>query len=165
MVQLWVNLPAKHKMTPPKYQGITRESMGVHDLPDGSGKVEVIAGEFQGAKGPAFSFTPIEMFKARLKAGAEVTFEIPEGHNAGLLVLEGTVTANGSAAPVDHFVLFANDGEAVTVKADADSVILLLGGEPIDEPIAAHGPFVMNTEEEIRQAVEDFQSGRFGRLD
>jgi quercetin 2,3-dioxygenase len=165
MVQLWVNLPAKDKMSAPGYQGITREAMGRHDLPSGLGHVEVVAGEVAAAKGPARTFTPVHLSKAFLKAGAEVTYTLPEGWNAGLLVLEGAVSVAGAAAPADHFVLFRNDGDTVTVRADHDSVVLVLGGEPIREPVAAYGPFVMNTQEEIHRAVEDFQAGKFGRLE
>jgi redox-sensitive bicupin YhaK (pirin superfamily) len=165
MVQLWVNLPARHKLTPPKYQALAADAMGVHDLPDGAGRVEVIAGEYRGTRGPGSSFTPIEMYKLRLKAGAEASFAFPERYNTGLLVLEGGISVGGARAPVDNFVLLRNDGEAFTALAAEDSVVLILSGEPIDEPIAAYGPFVMNTEAEIHQAVADFQSGRFGRLD
>lgn len=165
MVQLWVNLPARDKKTPPKYQALTRETMGRYELPDGAGRVEIVAGEYRGVKGPASTFTPVGLYKAFLKPGAEVTFEVPEGRNAALLVLEGRVSTGGEAAPADHLVLFRNDGGAVAVKAEADSAVLLLEGEPIDEPIASYGPFVMNTEEEIHQAVEDYRMGRFGRLE
>lgn len=165
MVQLWVNLPAKDKMTPPKYQGLTKEGMGRHILPGGAGSIEVIAGELQGAKGPASTFTPIQMYKGHVKKGAEVTFALPAGFNTGVLALEGSLFVNGSAVPTDHFALLENDGEELTVKAEADSVFLLLSGEPIDEPIAAYGPFVMNTQEEIHRAIEDFNQGRFGRLE
>lgn len=165
MVQLWVNLPAKDKMTKPAYQGITRGEMGRYDLPSGLGHVEVVAGEVGGAKGPARTFTPVHLSKAFLKAGAEVTYTLPEAWNAALLVLEGAVSLDGAAAPSDHFVLLRNDGDSVTVRADKDAVVLVLGGEPIREPVAAYGPFVMNTQAEIHQAVEDFNSGKFGRLD
>ena len=164
MVQLWVNLPARHKMTAPKYQGLTADAMGVHELPGGAGRVEVIAGEFRGTRGPGSSFTPIEMYRLRLKAGAGTEFSFPEDYNTGLLVLEGGVSVGGERAPADNFVLFRNDGETFTVRAESDSVVLILSGEPIAEPIAAYGPFVMNTEAEIHQAIEDFQSGKFGRM-
>ncbi|MDB5049440.1 MAG: Pirin domain protein [Fibrobacteres bacterium] len=166
MVQLWVNLPAAHKMTPPKYQELTHAGMGVHSLPDGAGKVEVIAGEFRGTKGPASTFTPVHLYNAHLKAGATVDFSLPENFNTAMLVIEGAVTVNGTAkAPADHFVLFANEGEAVSIRAEESSVVLVLSGEPIDEPIASYGPFVMNTQKEIMQAVEDFNGGKFGSLD
>jgi len=166
MVQLWVNLPAKHKMTAPKYQDLAHAGMGVHVLPEGAGKVEVIAGEFRGTKGPAHTFTPIQMYNAHLKRGASVEFSFPETHNTGMLVIEGNVTVNGTAkGPADHFILFANEGEAITLKADEDAVVLILSGAPIDEPIASYGPFVMNTQKEIMQAVEDFNGGKFGSLE
>jgi redox-sensitive bicupin YhaK (pirin superfamily) len=165
MVQLWVNLPAKHKMTAPKYQALTHADMGRFVLPDGGGRVEVIAGEFNGAKGPAYTFTPIQMYNAHLKKGASVGFAFPEAYNTGILVLEGKVSVNGGApVPTDHFILLGNEGEAVSLRAEEDAVALVLSGEPIDEPIASYGPFVMNTQEEIMRAVEDFNSGKFGTL-
>ncbi len=166
MVQLWVNLPAKDKMTAPKYQELTHAGMGLHMLEDGSGRVEVIAGQYLGTKGPAATFTPIQMYNAHLKQGGTAGFSFPETHNTGILVIEGSVTVNGaSKAPADHFVLFANQGEAISLKADTDAVVLILSGAPIDEPIASYGPFVMNTQREIMQAVDDFNSGKFGSLD
>jgi redox-sensitive bicupin YhaK (pirin superfamily) len=165
MAQLWVNLPARHKMTPPRYQEIKHADMGTFDLPDGKGRVEVIAGEYRGARGPAQTFTPVQLYKARLAEGAVLDLDFPAAHNTALLVAEGEVETNGRPVPENHFALFANEGEAVSVRAAADSQVLILSGEPLDEPIAAYGPFVMNTQEEIFQAVEDFQSGKFGRLE
>jgi redox-sensitive bicupin YhaK (pirin superfamily) len=165
MVQLWVNLPAKHKMTAPKYQELTRAGMANHALEDG-GRIEVIAGEYRGAKGPAFTFTPVHLSNAHLKQGGKAEFAFPATYNTAMLVLEGAITVNGtSKVPENHFALFANDGEAISVAADRDSIVLVLSGEPIEEPIATYGPFVMNTQEEIHQAVEDFNSGKFGNLD
>jgi redox-sensitive bicupin YhaK (pirin superfamily) len=166
MVQLWMNLPARHKMTPPKYQELTHAGMGVHTLPDAAGRVEVIAGEFRGTKGPAHTFTPVQVYNAHLKRGAGIDLSLPEKFNTGFLVIEGKITVNGNIpAPADHFVLFDNDGEMVSLQADEDAVILVLSGEPIDEPIASYGPFVMNTQQEIVQAIEDFNGGKFGSLD
>ena len=165
MVQLWVNLPARDKMTKPAYQGITRGEMGRYDLPSGLGHVEVVAGEVAGIEGPARTFTPIHLSKAFLKAGAEVTYTLPRAWNAGVLVLEGSVSVAGAAAAADRFVLLGNDGDAAEVRAETDAVVLVLGGEPIREPVAAYGPFVMNTQEEIHQAVEDLHAGKFGRLE
>jgi redox-sensitive bicupin YhaK (pirin superfamily) len=165
MVQLWVNLPARDKMTAPRYQEIKHADMGVYDLPQGQGRVEVVAGEYRGAKGPAKTHTPVQLYKARLATGAEWDLEFPAEHNSALLVIEGAVEANGKAVPENHFALFANEGESIRIRATADSRVLVLSGEPIDEPIAAYGPFVMNTQEEIYRAVEDFQTGKFGRLD
>jgi len=166
MVQLWVNLPAKDKMSKPKYQGITNEQMGKYNLPDNGGVVEVIAGEYSGVKGPAFTFTPIEMYNARLNKGAKLTLNLPENFNTGILVVEGKVKVNNTEdAPADHFVLFKNDGETIELEALEDSVLLVLSGEPINEPIAPYGPFLMNTKEELVQAYEDFNSGKFGELE
>jgi redox-sensitive bicupin YhaK (pirin superfamily) len=166
MVQLWVNLPAKDKMSKPKYQGITNEQMGKYNVPDDGGTVEVIAGEFNGVKGPVFTFTPIEMYNARLKKGAKLILNLPENFNTGILVVEGKVKVNNTEdAPADHFVLFKNDGEAIALEALEDCILLVLSGEPINEPIAPYGPFLMNTKEELMQAYEDFNSGKFGVLE
>jgi redox-sensitive bicupin YhaK (pirin superfamily) len=163
MVQLWVNLPAKDKMSKPKYQGITKDQMGKYAIPDNGGVVDVIAGELNGVKGPAFTFTPIQMYNVRIKKGASLTLNLPETFNTGLLVIEGKVKVNATGeAPADHFVLFNNDGETITIEGLEDSIVLVLSGEPIHEPIAPYGPFVMNTREELIQAYEDFNSGKFG---
>lgn len=165
MVQLWVNLPAKDKMTKPKYQAITNEQMGRYDMPDGSGSVEVIAGDFNGVKGAASTFTPIHLFNAKVKKGTSLTIDLPENYTTGILMIEGQVTINETAtAHTDNFILFKNDGEVIFIKAEADSILLVMSGEPIDEPIASYGPFLMNTQEELRQAISDFQSGEFGFL-
>lgn len=166
MVQLWVNLPAKDKMTNPKYQEITNGAMGRYEVPDNGGIVEVIAGAFKGVKGPASTFTPLHMYNLRLKKGTKLDFSLPENYNTGILVIEGAATINDTdKAPLDHFVLFKNDGTDITVHADEDVVILVLSGEPIDEPIASYGPFVMNTHEELEQAYKDFSLGKFGYLE
>jgi quercetin 2,3-dioxygenase len=165
MVQLWVNLPAQYKMTAPKYQGLTKAAMGRHDLADQAGYVEIIAGEFQGTKGPAFSFTPIQMYNAHLNQGASLNLSFPAAHNTGILVLEGSITINGeTTAPADHFALFENTGESISIEAQTDTLFLVLSGEPIHEPVATYGPFVMNTQAEIHQAIEDFNDGKFGHL-
>ena len=165
MVQLWVNLPAKDKKTKPKYQEITSAKMGRYKLPGDNGFVEVIAGEYNGVKGPASTFTPIEMYNARIKKDAALTFSFPGNYNTGLLIIEGNIKVNGINAHADHFVLLKNDGEEFTINATEDSIILVLSGEPINEPIVAYGPFVMNTWEEIEQAVQDVSAGRFGVLE
>lgn len=165
MVQLWVNLPAKYKMTPPKYQEITSGSMGRYLLPDEKGVIEVIAGEYKKVKGPAFTFTPMHVYNARLKKGALTGFSFPSSYNTGLLVVEGSVVLNGQKAEADHFVLFKNDGEDINVEANEDTVLLVLSGEPIDEPIAAYGPFLMNTWQEVEQAIQDVNAGKFGMLE
>jgi quercetin 2,3-dioxygenase len=162
MVQLWVNLPAKDKMTPGGYQGIVSSDIPVVDLPNGSGKGRVIAGELLGANGPARTFTPINMWDLRLIRNADLTLDLPEGHTAMLVMLTGHVTLNGSQqAGEAEMVLLSREGSDVAIHADSDAMVLVLTGEPIEEPIAGYGRFVMNTEAEIRQAFDDFKYGRF----
>lgn len=165
MVQLWVNLPAAHKMSTPKYQALENKNIPKVDIDGGLGYIEVVAGEYQGTKGAASTFSPVNLFNAKLKATANVDFEFPENFNTGLLVLEGSVKVNGQDVATDHFVLFANKGEKIELEAAEDALVLVLSGEPINEPIAAYGPFVMNTEDEIKQAFRDFQTGKFGYLE
>lgn len=165
MVQLWVNLPSRDKKSPPKYQPITNDQMGKHPLPGNGGIIEVIAGEYGGTKGPASTFTPVSLMNARLNAGGSATFEFPAHFNTALLVAEGMIRINKSdTAPTDHFVLFKNDGESFSVEAVENAIVLILSGQPINEPIVAHGPFVMNTETEIMKAFADMNRGRFGFL-
>lgn len=162
MIQLWVNLPAKDKTTPGGYQGIVSADIPVVDLPNGSGKGRVIAGELLGAKGPAKTFTPINMWDLRLSGNNDLTIALPERHTAMLVVLAGHVTLNGSQeAREAEMVLLSREGGNVAIHADGDAMVLVLTGEPIDEPIAGHGPFVMNTSAELIQAFDDFKSGRF----
>lgn len=165
MVQLWVNLPAAHKMSTPKYQALENKNIPKVDIDGGLGYIEVVSGEYQGTKGAASTFSPVNLFNAKLKATAKVDFEFPENFNTGLLVLEGSVKVNGQDVATDHFVLFANKGEKIELEATEDALVLVLSGEPINEPIAAYGPFVMNTEDEIKQAFRDFQTGKFGYLE
>lgn len=165
MVQLWVNLPAEHKMSAPKYQALENNAIPKVDVDGGLGYVEVVAGEFKGTKGAASTFTPVNLFNAKLKATAKVEFDIPADYNTGLLILEGWVKVNGQDVATDHFVLFENNGEKIAVEATEDALVLVLSGQPINEPIAAYGPFVMNTEDEIKQAFRDFQTGKFGYLE
>jgi len=165
MVQLWVNLPAKYKMTKPKYQEITNNMMGKYELPGDKGLVEVIAGEFENVKGPASTFTPLHVYNARLKKEAILELKFPSTYNTGILMIEGSATINGKTAPPDHFVLFKNDGETIAVEAAEDAILLVLSGEPINEPIAQYGPFLMNTREELEQAIDDLNAGKFGVLE
>ncbi len=165
MVQLWVNLPAAHKMSDPKYQALENKTIPKVQLADGLGYVEVVAGEYQGTKGAASTFTPVNLFNAKLKSKGKAEFEFPESYNTGLLILEGSVKVNGQEVATDHFVLFENNGEKISLEAMKDALILVLSAEPINEPIAAYGPFVMNTEAEIKQAFRDFQTGKFGFLE
>lgn len=166
MVQLWVNLPAKDKMSPPKYQALQNKQIAKYDLGPTQGEIEIIAGAYKDMKGSASTFTPVNLLNAKLKSGANVDFSFPKNYNTALLVIEGKISVNQSEkAPTDNFVLMANDGEDFSIQAQEDAVVLILSGEPIDEPIAAHGPFVMNTRQEIEQAFEDFNKGRFGYLE
>ncbi len=162
MVQLWVNLPKKDKMTRPGYQGITNADIPAVELP--GGRVRVIAGEFNGSKGPARTFSPINLWDVRLDGGAEMNFEVAEGHTAMIAVLAGNVTVNGTAAQDAEVVRLAREGTAVSLKAAADTMLLVLAGEPLNEPVFGYGPFVMSNEAEIRQAITDFNSGRFGAV-
>jgi redox-sensitive bicupin YhaK (pirin superfamily) len=165
MIQLWVNLPAKDKMTEPKYQAITNAEFGKYEVPGGLGVLEVVAGEYEGVKGSASTFSPIQIYIGRAKSGAKLSFPTPSSYNTALLNLEGSLSVNGSAIPADNFVLLANDGDEFSVEADDDSIFFILSGEPLNEPIASYGPFVMNTQGEIRQAMIDFNDGLFGELD
>jgi len=165
MVQLWVNLPAKFKMTPAKYQAIENKEMTKVLLDDGKSFVELIAGEYNGIKGPAYTFSPVNLFNAKLIRGAKANFNFIKKYNTGMLVIEGEVKINDSkTAPENNFILFGHD-EDIVIEAVEKSVILILSGEPINEPIASYGPFVMNTETEIRQAYEDYNNGKFGYLE
>ncbi|ATA52957.1 quercetin 2,3-dioxygenase [Variovorax boronicumulans] len=165
MVQLWVNLPAKDKMATPGYQAIVDAQIPSVPLPEGAGSVRVIAGDYLGHKGPAHTFTPIDVWDLRLNQGAQVTLPVPEGHTAAVVVLRGTVQVNGETVVRDaQMVLLDRAGDALTLDANNDAVVLLLSGEPIDEPIVGHGPFVMNTRDEIVQAMKDFGSGKFGQM-
>jgi quercetin 2,3-dioxygenase len=165
MVQLWVNLPAKDKKTKPKYQEITNALMGRHFLGDNKSFIEVIAGEYMDTKGPASTFTPMQVYNARLKNGATTTLSFPSSYNTGLLIIDGNARINESPVATDHFVLFKNEGEEIKIEATADTIILILSGEPIDEPIAAYGPFLMNTWEEVEEAIESVNRGKFGVLE
>lgn len=165
MVQLWVNLPAKDKMSPPKYQAIQERQIPTVALANGAGKVRVIAGEFAGKKGPAQTFTPLDVWDMRLNAGGSVDVQFVEGRTLMLVVLRGNVTINGDeTAREAQLVMLDRHGSGITIDAETDSTLLVLSGEPIEEPIAGYGPFVMNTEAEIRQAISDFNRGQFGQL-
>jgi redox-sensitive bicupin YhaK (pirin superfamily) len=165
MVQLWVNLPAKDKMAAPGYQTLLDRDIPNVPLADDAGRVRVIAGEYAGERGPAHTFTPIDVWDVRLKQGRTVQFDVPEGRTLALVVLRGTVLVNGDAVARDaQMVQFDRAGSAVAIEANSDATLLLLSGEPIDEPIVGYGPFVMNSEAEIRKAVVDFNEGRFGHM-
>jgi redox-sensitive bicupin YhaK (pirin superfamily) len=165
MVQLWVNLPAAHKMSAPRYQGIVSAEIPEVALPGSAGRLRVIAGDFDGHRGPAKTFTPINVWDLRLQAGHSARLAVPSGHNTVAVVLRGAVRAGPQhRAASAELVMFSAQGDQMQLTADVDSVILVLSGEPIDEPIAGMGPFVMNTRDELAIAVADFQAGRFGRM-
>lgn len=165
MIQLWVNLPKAYKMSAPRYQAITKEQIPVIELGTGS-HARVIAGELAGIKGPAKTFTAVNLFDVRVKAGDRIEIAIPEGHNAGVVLLKGNVTLNDSSALKGEarIALLSPEGESVTIEAREDTTLLVLSGEPIDEPVASYGPFVMNTREELTQAVRDYNAGKMGHL-
>lgn len=164
MVQLWVNLPARDKNVQPGYQSITDARIPAVALPDGAGTLRVIAGDYAGHKGPARTFTRMDVWDLRLKGGHATRLTLPEGHGLKVVLLQGAITANGARLTDAQFALLSRDGGEVELVADTDSKILILSGAPIDEPVVMHGPFVMNTTQEIRQAMLDFQSGRFGAI-
>jgi len=166
MVQLWVNLPAKDKTSKPKYQALSNKQINRYHLENNSGEIEVIAGQYKDVKGSASTFTPVHLLNAKLNSGAEADFSFPAQYNTALLVIEGGIVINGTEeVSADHFALFENKGESFTIKATENSVVLILSGEPINEPIAAHGPFVMNTKAELIQAFDDYNKGKFGYLE
>jgi redox-sensitive bicupin YhaK (pirin superfamily) len=163
MIQLWVNLPAKQKMTQPAYQSILKNQIPVVAVGD-FGTVRVIAGEYQGFNGPAKTFTPMNVWDVQLKKGSTLSLPAMNGWNTSIVVLKGLVESDQAAAKEAKMLMFSPDNEAIEIKAAEDSVFLLLSGEPINEPIVGHGPFVMNTKEEIMQAIDDFNAGAFGQI-
>ncbi len=170
MVQLWVNLPAKHKMTAPGYQGISDASVPAVTLEGDAGTLRVIAGEYNGHRGPATTYSPIHAWDVRLKAGKSIDLPQPEGWTTLLIVLAGTVLlngdalGNGSVLRETQVATLSRDGTGVHIEANSDAKLLLLAGEPIDEPVVGHGPFVMNSQQEIVQAITDFNNGKFGQM-
>lgn len=165
MVQLWVNLPKAQKMCPPRYQTLRNEQIPVVQL-GSAGYARVIAGEFDGVRGPAQTFSPINVFDVRLNGGNQTDLSLPAGHNTGLVLLKGNVVLNSSAAlrGEAQVALFSATGQRITLNAKEDTILLVLSGEPINEPVASYGPFVMNTQEELRQAVHDYNAGKMGHL-
>ena len=161
-IQLWVNLPAKYKMDSPHYQSIVNAQIPVAKLDEKGSILRVIAGEYQGDKGPANTYTPINLWDLRLLTGKTVELDIQENYTTILFVLKGSVKINNSATMNDvELAFFKQKGKTITLTAIKDTTLLVMNGEPIDEPIAGYGPFVMNTQEEIRQAIADFDTGRF----
>jgi hypothetical protein len=164
-IQLWVNLPRSSKMSAPGYQTIVNDQIPVVQLDGGAGSLRVIAGSVGGAKGPARTFTPVELYDLRLRAGHSMPLQIPNGYNVGLLVLSGQASTEGSQRLSEaELAVFVSTGEPVTIVAEEDATILVMAGEAIDEPVARYGPFVMNTKAELVQAVNDYQAGKMGHL-
>ncbi|MCC2643147.1 MAG: uncharacterized protein K0S45_3560 [Nitrospira sp.] len=164
-IQLWVNLPRAFKMSTPRYQTLVRDHIPTVDLGGGAGSLRVIAGAFGGVRGPAKTFTPVHLYDLRLKAGHQTELSLPEGFNSSLFLLHGQIVINGSQVMKEaEIALFEQRGERLSVEAKEDATILVLSGEPISEPIARYGPFVMNTRDEIIQAMQDYQAGKMGHL-
>jgi redox-sensitive bicupin YhaK (pirin superfamily) len=165
VAQLWVNLPAQAKMSPPRYQDIRNASIPTVELPNGAGKARVIAGEFSGTRGPARTVTPIIVADLRLVAGRSADLLLPDGYTTMLVVQHGAISVSGNqAAEAVSLVVFDRAGDRISVDCSEDTVALLLSGEPIAEPVVGQGPFVMNTAAEIRQAILDYQAGAMGKL-
>ena len=165
MVQLWVNLPARDKMAPPGYQGITAGQIPEVALPGAAGTLRVIAGEYASAQGPARSFTPMNVWDLRLRAGHRIAFDLPAGHTTALFVLHGSLRIDGKhSIRAAELAVMERDGSRLEFEVSEDATVLLLNGEPLNEPVVGYGPFVMNTQAEIVQAIDDFNSGRFGQI-
>lgn len=165
MVQLWVNLPKRHKMAAPNYQSILNADIPVITLAGGAGTVRLIAGEYGKHKGPAMTFTKLDVWDVRLDVGGQTVLPLKEGRTAVIVVLQGTIKAgDGSIARPDQWVLTSPNGVDLLIESTSESVVLVLSGEPIDEPIVGYGPFVMNSEEEIQQATFDLRNGSFGKI-
>ncbi len=165
MLQLWVNLPANSKMTKPGYQALQARDIPTVSLPDAGGTVRVIAGEFSGTKGPAKTFTPINLLDVQLRADQRLRLNLRDGFTAALYIMKGSVKVNeADMASETELVIFARDGDEVTLEATSDAIIFVMNGQPIDEPIVGHGPFVMNTQEQISQAFVDLHRGKFGNI-
>jgi len=165
MAQLWVNLPAREKKVAARYQTLLDGQIPSVDLPEGAGRVRVIAGEFDGRRGPALTFTPMDVWDIRIGQGGVSRFETKDGYTLALVVLRGTVLVNGGPVVREgQLVHLDREGSGVEIEANSDAIVLWLSGEPIDEPVVGYGPFVMNSEAEIRQAIADFNGGCFGRI-
>jgi redox-sensitive bicupin YhaK (pirin superfamily) len=164
MIQLWVNLPAQEKMSQPRYQGIVRSEIPEVSLPDGAGAARIIAGEFQGTRGPAMTFTPLNVWDLQLNPGRLTSVQLPPGHTALVIVQSGTVLVNDHPIKGVELVSLDRDREQVILHPDSPSRMLVLSGAPLNEPVIGHGPFVMNTRDQIHEAIQDYQAGRMGHL-
>ncbi|MCD6011599.1 MAG: pirin family protein [Flavipsychrobacter sp.] len=164
MLQLWINLPKKHKMVPAKYQSIVHTSKPKVTLPGNMGEIYVVAGEYNGVKGIASTYSPVHMYDIHYNAHADFSFTLPANYNTGILVVDGSINVNDHKVPENHFVQLKNEAGEIHIKANKKGILLVLSGEPLNEPYVSYGPFVMNTEAEIHQAVEDYNAGKFGFL-
>ncbi|WP_317899364.1 pirin family protein [Aurantibacillus circumpalustris] len=165
MVQLWINLPKKHKMVPPKYQSILHKHKPKIDLPKNMGSVHVVAGDFLGIKGVASVYSPVHIYDFHLNPTGEINFSLPANFNSAILVIDGGITLNENIEVAEnHYVQFKNEGGEIHIRASKKSILLVLSGESLNEPYVSYGPFVMNTEAEIKQAIEDYNNGKFGFL-
>jgi len=165
MIQLWVNLPARFKGEAPHYQALTNDIIREVALPEDQGVVRIIAGNYNGINGPANTYTPINLWDVRIEKGTDLQVSIEEIHTTAILILHGQVAINGTTVPEHHMALFGQEGTEINIHASKDAVLLVMSGEPIDEPIASYGPFVMNTQAELMEAMEEFRAGKFGTLD
>jgi len=166
MAQLWVNLPAKHKMTPPRYQELRRDAIPMVTLPDDAGTARIIAGDFSGTRGAAETVTPVILWDVKLRKGAQARLPIPDGFNAAVFVRSGSAwVAETHSAAARQLALLKPAGDGVMIQAEEDSEFLIVGGQPLNEPVVAYGPFVMNTQQEIQEAIEDVRAGKLGQLD
>jgi len=165
MVQLWVNLPARDKMVKPGYQSILERDIPSVNLPDGAGRVRIIAGRFQGVAGPAHTYSPLDVWDVRLNAGKRVDFSVAQGHTLAVVVLRGTAqVGDGQTLREAQMAVMDRSGEGFSIEAGSDATLLVLSGEPLNEPIVGYGPFVMNTRQQISEAIDDFNRGRFGQV-
>lgn len=164
MLQLWINLPKKYKMTEAKYQSIEHVNKPEVKLSDNKGSIYVVAGEYKEVKGIATTFSPIHIYDIHLNEKADCSFTLPANFNTGILVIDGSITINGKEAAENHYVQLKNEAGEINITAHKKTILLVLSGEPLNEPYVSYGPFVMNTEEEIKQAIEDYNNGKFGFL-
>lgn len=165
MAQLWVNLPARHKRTAPAYQTLLAGDIPRIELPEGAGSLRVIAGDYAGQAGPAHTFSPLDVWDLRLQPGRPLELAVKAGRNTALVVLRGHLRlGSGETLREGQLALFDRRGDSLLLEAESDALVLLLSGEPLDEPIVGYGPFVMNSESEIQQAIADVQNGRFGQM-
>lgn len=164
MLQLWVNLPRQHKMTPPRYQTILAEQIPHISLADNRGSLRIVAGKTSGMTGPAKTYSPILVIDGEMKASGKHLLPLPDGWSAMVIVLSGKLKVNFQSVTENQTLILSQAGAEIMLQAEQDTKLLILAGEPINEPIVGYGPFVMNSDTEIKQALHDFQTGKFGQL-